>query len=238
MRINRFLAGSGITSRRKAEEWIREGRVRVNGNLVVDLGTQINTESDLVTVDNVPFNEHKPVSIDKVIILNKPAGYLTSHSDRFHDKTIFDLLPQEYANFRFAGRLDLESRGVLILSDSGDVIQRLSHPSLGPEKEYIVHTFQKINAQKVDVDFRVGIRDQGETLRAKSVSPITGDTNSFRVVLEEGKKRQLRRMFLKLGGRVSDLYRVRVGNFSLEKINIAEGKWKWIDLNKIIDKAK
>jgi 23S rRNA pseudouridine2605 synthase len=238
MRINRYLAEAGVASRRKAEEWIREGRVQVNGFFINDLATAIDLSKDEVLVDGVKVEILKESHPDQLVVLNKPPGYLTSHKDAHHTQTIFDLLPSEFEKFRFSGRLDLESRGLLLLSPNGDVIQNLTHPSFSPEKEYEVTLQEAMDAKTIHTEFIIGIRDQGETLRAISLSPKFGTTKKFTVTLKEGKKRQLRRMFQKMGGRVIDLNRTRIGNLKLQNLRLEIGKWKWVSLDTILEKGK
>jgi 23S rRNA pseudouridine2605 synthase len=225
MRINRYLAEAGVASRRKAELLVTQGRVRINKEIVTDLSTQVNSPGDLVELDGNPVSITKTNNSGKIIALFKPAGYLTSHADKHHDKIIFDLLPQEFSLYKFAGRLDLSSRGLIFLSDSGDTIQNLTHPSHGPEKEYQVELESPLDALKVAKEFRIGIRDDGDTLRAVSVEPRRGSSKVFHIVLKEGKKRQIRRMFAKLDARVKDLLRTRIGNCKLASLNIKEGEY-------------
>lgn len=234
MRINRFLSEAGVASRRKADDLIRQGRIKKNGVIIQDLGVQVDPDQDQIEFDDLLVTRKLISKKDQLIALNKPAGYLTSHDDKHHDQTIFQLLPPEYGKFKFAGRLDLQTRGLIFLSDSGDLIQELTHPSKGPEKEYEISLQYPLDAEKLAIEFRVGIRDQGETLRAASVSPDSGQSKKFRVVLEEGKKRQLRRMFSKMGGKLIDLQRVRVGNCRLESLQLNEGEWCWVEIKKIL----
>lgn len=225
MRINRFLADAGLGSRRKVEEIVRQGRVSVNGQRVVDLATQVGPQ-DRVEVDGQVAEVSDSVSEPRLIAFYKPKGYLTSHGDRFHEKTIFQILGGEYLTFKFAGRLDLESEGLLLLSDSGDWIQALTHPSQGLEKEYSVELDRSLAASLVRDEMVVGIRDQGETLRALRVEPNRGQSSRFQVVLVEGKKRHIRRMFAKLGAKVTRLVRVRIGRLRLADLGLQEGQWR------------
>lgn len=142
MRINQFLARSGVGARRKVEEIILAGRVKVNGKTLTDLSYRVDLEKDQVLVDGKTVRIDEEGDLPKIIAFNKPVGFLSSHEDKFHEKAIFDLLPKEFHKYNYAGRLDLDSRGLLILSSDGDFIQRVTHPSNKIEKEYIV-TLQK-----------------------------------------------------------------------------------------------
>jgi len=209
------------------ETFILSGRIRVNGSIVRSLSLQIDPHRDEIFLDNSKLQIlQEPI---RILALNKPSGFLTSHSDRFHDQTIFHLLPEEFSQFRFAGRLDLYTRGLLILSNSGETIQKLSHPNFGIEKEYKVFLDTSLDSSFVEREFLLGIRDEGETLRAKSVKPSRGLSSQFYVILEEGRKRQIRRMFRKVHAGVTDLIRTRIGNLRLEDLNLKEGEWCEID---------
>lgn len=232
MRINLFLAKTTRMSRRKAENLIREGRVRLNGKILDNLGTTIHPWEDVVELDGVRLVwEEEDTTI---IAFHKPAGYLTSHSDRFHNQTIFTILPQEYYYFKFIGRLDLHSRGLLLLTNSGSLLQRISHPNYGMEKEYHVTIPQPIDASWVHSSFTLGIWEGGEFLKAKEVIPKNGLTSKFQIILTEGKKRQIRRMFQVLGYPVVDLIRVRIGNLKLKDLNLKEGEWKKVSIDSIV----
>ncbi|EMJ93674.1 pseudouridine synthase [Leptospira alstonii] len=223
IRLNRFLADCGLGSRRKTEELILKGQITINGKKVEALGTKVKPGTDVVSyLGKVvkPIEEPK-----KILILNKPAGYLCSHGDRFHEKTIFSLLPPAYQNYKIAGRLDLDSRGLVLLTNDGELAQRISHPSNGSEKEYLVTLKYDPGEKGIQVAFQKGILDAGEILRAKMVKLVPGKNCVYRVILAEGKKRQIRRMFHSSGASVVDLQRIRIGSIQLERLNLEEGKY-------------
>ncbi|WP_425529011.1 pseudouridine synthase [Leptospira kmetyi] len=223
IRLNRFVADCGLGSRRKAEELILGGQIVINGKKVTDLGTRVNPETDVVSYRGDIL---RPTDAPKrILLLNKPVGYLCSHGDRFHEKTVFSLLPSEYKNYKIAGRLDLNSRGLLILTNDGELAQRISHPSNGSEKEYLVTLKYDPGEKGIQAAFQKGIVDAGEILRAKMVKLVPGKNCVYRVILGEGKKRQIRRMFHASGASVVDLQRIRVGSIQLEKLNLEEGKF-------------
>ncbi|MCZ8156225.1 MAG: pseudouridine synthase [Leptospira sp.] len=242
MRINQFLARAGAGSRRKVEEIILAGRVKVNGSTLTDLSYRV-AEKDEVRLDGKRIDIKIDPDLFRIIAFNKPAGYLASHEDEHNDHMIFELLPKEYQKYNYAGRLDLDSRGLMFLSNDGDFIQRITHPSQKIEKEYIVTLNKDIEWKPIAEEFMLGVREGGETLRAKFVSPAfprslkeDQPTNHLRVVLGEGKKRQIRRMFHSKNLSVIDLFRVRIGNFSLEKKSIDEGKFIGVREEQIIQK--
>ena len=133
MRLNRFLALAGLSSRRGAEEYIRHGRVTVNGQLSTNLATQV-APSDQVKVDGQTVRTQEFV----YLLLNKPADYLTTRSDERSRKTIYDLLPADLPSLAHVGRLDKESEGLLLLTNDGDLAFRITHPKFKLEKEYLV----------------------------------------------------------------------------------------------------
>ncbi|TGN13425.1 pseudouridine synthase [Leptospira ilyithenensis] len=243
MRINQFLARSGVGARRKVEEIVLAGRVKVNGKTLTDLSYRVDLEKDQVLVDGKTVCIDEEDGLPKIIAFNKPVGFLSSHEDKFHEKTIFDLLPKEFHKYNYAGRLDLDSRGLLILSSDGDFIQRVTHPSNKIEKEYIVTLQKKVDWKRIAEELRLGVREGGETLRAFQVTAAGLDmdkdpdnTNHLRVILKEGKKRQIRRMFHAKDLSVIDLFRVRVGGLSLEKKKLEEGKYISVTEKEILGK--
>ncbi len=228
IRINRYLADCGFGSRRKVEELVLSGKVRVNGQLEKDLSVRIHPGQDKVLVGGKPA----VVSQTSVFLaLNKPKGFLCSHGDKFHSHTIFELLPSKYGKLAIAGRLDLDSRGLLLLSSDGNLVQEITHPSEGFEKEYEVVIDNELPFQEVKERFLKGMQDDGEFLKAEKVFSVhrTANSASFRIVLKQGRKRQIRRMFANLGARVRDLQRTRIGNLLLEDLKLGEGKFVLLD---------
>lgn len=228
IRINRFLADCGFGSRRKVEELVQSGKVSLNGRTVRDLSTRILPEADEVFVEGKrAIRKHGSV----FLALNKPPGYLCSHGDRFHNHTVFELLPAKFGHLAIAGRLDLDSRGLLLLSDDGEFVQRISHPSHSMEKEYEVVVREPVSVSETIRTFQEGIHDEGEILKAESVVPATkgSEVFQFRIVLKQGRKRQIRRMFAALGTRVQDLKRVRIGNLRLKDLGLQEGQYAELD---------
>ncbi|TGK60278.1 rRNA pseudouridine synthase [Leptospira wolffii] len=227
IRINRYLADCGFGSRRKVEELVLSGKVRINGIPETDLSTRVRP-GDQVTVSG---KQASPNKRSIFLALNKPKGFLCSHGDRFHSHTVFELLPSKYSRLSIAGRLDLDSRGLLLLSDDGNWIQEITHPSEGQEKEYEVLLDKEIPFEETKTAFLKGIRDEGEILKAEKLfsSGRTEYSDRFRVVLKQGRKRQIKRMFSALGARVEDLRRIRIGRILLEKLKIEEGKFVLLD---------
>jgi 23S rRNA pseudouridine2605 synthase len=203
MRLNRFLALAGVASRRGAEAFIRGGRVTVNGKVTSDLAVQV-SPADQVRVDGRTVRAQGFV----YVLLNKPEGYLTTRSDDRKRKTIYDLLPRGLPKLAHVGRLDLESEGLLLLTNDGELALQLTHPRYKLRKEYLVtldREFDMADLPKV----RQGIYLAEGRARFDELHKI--DSDQVRVVLTQGIKRQVRRVLASLGYRVRRLQRIRIG---------------------------
>jgi 23S rRNA pseudouridine2605 synthase/23S rRNA pseudouridine2604 synthase len=218
MRLQKFLSAAGVCSRRKGEEYITAGRVAVNGSIVAELGTRIDPATDLVQVDGKPVETSQP---HVYIALHKPQGYVTSCSHP-GEKIVIDLvdIPQRVYPI---GRLDKDSTGLLLLTNDGSLHHRLSHPSFDHEKEYEVTTVQNI-ADGALRKLAEGLPLMGTKTRPAKVRRLS--EKKFRIVLKEGRNRQIRRMVRKVGGQVVRLKRIRVGNVKLGRL--APGSWRYL----------
>ena len=218
MRLQKFLSAAGVCSRRKGEEYISAGRVSVNGRIVAELGTRIDPETDLVQVDGKPVESSQP---HVYIALHKPQGYVTScrHPG---ENIVIDLvdIPQRIYPI---GRLDKDSTGLLLLTNDGRLHHRLSHPSFDHEKEYEVTTAQNITDGALR-KLAEGLPLMGTKTRPAKVRRLSD--KKFRIVLKEGRNRQIRRMVRKVGGQVARLKRIRVGNVKLGRL--APGSWRYL----------
>ena len=203
MRLNRFLALAGISSRRGAEEYIRRGRVTVNGELKTDLATQV-AFSDQVRVDGKVVRTQELV----YLLLNKPADFLTTRSDERSRKTIYQLLPGDLPNLAHVGRLDKESEGLLLLTNDGDLAFRITHPKFKLEKEYLVTLDREFGPEDSPKTKKGVYLSEG---RARFDAIVKVNPRQVRVVLTQGLKRQVRRVFAALGYKVKRLQRVRIG---------------------------
>ena len=230
-RVQKFLANQGICSRRKAEEAILEGKVKVNGKVISELGTKIDPE-----VDNIEF-EGKTVNgkIQKVyILLNKPIGYVTTVKDQFGRPTVMDLLQENSKKLEFSvvpvGRLDMYTSGALLLSNDGDFVYQLTHPKHEIDKTYQVTLKGKITQTEVE-QLRNGV-DIGDYITKPAqvrIMKIDEDKDISRVeiIIHEGKNRQVRRMCEAIGKKVLALHRSKIGNVSVKNLKI--GKWCYLD---------
>lgn len=216
MRLNRFLANCGLGSRRSCETLIREGRVTVNGEVCLSLATQV-TEKDVVTCDERRLTPNKTL----VVMLHKPPGFTTSAVDEAGRQTIYDLLPAEWKHLRYAGRLDRESEGLLLLTNDGELANRIAHPRHGLEKEYDVYLERPFLREKKNVLLKGIPLPEGDA-KMESVHFVT--RRHARVVLKQGLKRQIRQMFATMGCPVRRLIRLRVGHLTLE--GLAPGRWR------------
>ena len=234
MKLNLFLARCGISSRRKASDLIKNGRVQVNGKVVTEPYHRVNDE-DKVAVDGKAVSPKKFV----YVMLNKPRGYTCTLKDRFAKLKVTDLLPESLGRVFPVGRLDKESCGLLILTNDGDFAQRLTHPRYQVEKEYEVSVRPQFNPKDTGV-LKKGIIDAGERLSLCGLKVLrTGPEGSkISVVLKEGRKREIRRIFFALGYRVSSLKRTRIGNVTLE--SLPSGKYRYLsetEISRLSDKT-
>lgn len=232
MRIARFLAQCGVAARRKAEEIVAAGRVRVNGEVATDLGRRVDPARDVVDVDGQRLRlEQKHFTF----IVNKPQGYLVSRGDPEGRRTVYDLLPPDLrdlgARLVYAGRLDYTSEGMLVMTTDGELANRLVHPSTHVEKEYIVHLDRGLTNVELR-RLREGVPLDGEVTLPCDVREGR-HPGEYVIVLVEGRNRQIRRMIESVGAKVAALKRVRIG--ALELGNLREGYWKELSAREIGD---
>jgi 23S rRNA pseudouridine2605 synthase/23S rRNA pseudouridine2604 synthase len=216
MRLQKFLSRAGICSRRKGEEYIKAGWVRVNGKIVTELGVKIDPEQDSVEVDSDAIRSE---SVPTYIALNKPRGYVSSCLQQ-DEKIVLDLLDISVRVYP-VGRLDKDSTGLLLLTNDGHLHHRLSHPSFNHEKEYEV-TVAKPLPEGALRKLAEGLPMMGTRTRPARVKRISA--RRFRIVLQEGKNRQIRRMVRKVGNQVKHLKRIRIANIRLG--NLPSGSWR------------
>jgi 23S rRNA pseudouridine2605 synthase len=206
VRLNRFLALAGISSRRGAEEYIRHGRVTVNGELSTDLSTQV-APTDEVKVDGHVVRTQGFI----YLLLNKPADFVTTRSDERSRKTIYDLLPGDLGHLAHVGRLDKESEGLLLLTNDGELAFRITHSKFKLEKEYLVTLDREFQAED-SPKLKKGVYLAEGRARFDTVVKI--NARQVKVILTQGLKRQVRRVFAALGYRVKRLQRVRIGTLT------------------------
>lgn len=218
IRLQAFLAHCGVASRRASEKIILDGRVSVNGNVVTELGTKVSL-GDKVQVDGKEIHLEKS---KRYVLLNKPIGYVCTQSDEKGRPVAVDLLKEKYKERLYnVGRLDMFSHGAIIFTNDGDFAAKLSHPSAEIEKEYIVETSLPLPRFLAD-DFRHGIRIDNVFYKAKDAEEI--NSHKMRVVLVEGKNREIRRVFESYDAAIRNLVRVRIGNVNLGNLKDGESR--------------
>lgn len=224
MRLNRYLAACGLGSRRSCEHLIEGGRVTVNGRQCKKLATVIG-EGDAVTVDGLPVAPKRTATL----ILHKPPGYLCTKDDPKGRKTIYDLLPDHLRDLSYVGRLDMDSEGLLVMTNDGALAQSLTHPRYKVEKLYLVVLDRTFKMEEDAKTLRKGIEIEEGFARAVSVHLLS--PRRLFVVLNQGFKRQLRQMFASLNYEVKSLVRLRIG--SLELAELASGRWRYLSAEEI-----
>lgn len=217
-RLQAFLAHCGVASRRASEKIILDGRVSVNGKTVTELGTKVSPD-DKVFVDGEEIHLEKA---KRYVLLYKPLGYVCSQSDEKGRPVAVELLKDKYKERLYnVGRLDMFSHGAIIFTNDGDFAARLSHPSAEIEKEYIVETSLPLPRFLAD-DFRHGLRIDNVFYKAKDAEEI--NSHKMRVILVEGKNREIRRVFESYGASIKNLKRVRIGNVELGSLKEGESR--------------
>ena len=223
VRLQKYLSAAGFCSRRRGEDLIRQGRVSVNGQTVSQLGTRIDPAADRVAVDGTPIAwQPEPI----YIALNKPEGYVTS-CDHPGEKTVVDLVALDQRVYP-VGRLDKDSTGLLLLTNDGRLHHRLSHPSFDHEKEYEVSVARPIAADALN-RLAAGLPLMGRRTRPAAVQKLSD--RRFRIILKEGRNRQIRRMVGKVGHRVVTLKRTRVACIRLG--GMEKGRWRYLSESEI-----
>ena len=226
-RLQKYLANQGIASRRKAEEYILQGKVKVNGKVVLELGTKINPEKDIVEFEGKEVKK----DIKKVyVLLNKPIDYVTTVKDQFSRNTVVDLVKNAGDNLLPVGRLDMYTSGALILTNDGDFIYHVTHPKHEVEKTYTVTLRGKVTNEEVE-SLRQGVTidEQYLTKPAKvKILKIDEEKNISRleITIHEGKNRQVRKMCEAVGKKVVALHRSKIGDITVKDLKI--GTWRYL----------
>ena len=224
MRLNKFLASCGAASRRGADELIASGRVRVNSIVVTELGKMVETDNDTVTLDG---KKVEPVSKMTYIMLYKPKGCITSLRDEKGRKTVYDYLDVEVPHLVPVGRLDYDTEGLLLLTNDGELVNRLAHPSGEVPKSYLVRAEGEF-PEHILAKLRKGVEIDGvKTKRSKVKLLEQGEKEAkLLVTITEGRNRQVRRMFEAVERNVVFLKRVAIGDLRLG--GLARGAWRYL----------
>lgn len=253
-RLQKYLANNGVAARRKCEEFIQEGRVKVNGQVVKELGTKINPEKDIIEFDGKVV---KPVGKKVYILLNKPIGYVTTVKDQFERPTVLDLVKVEEKVLP-VGRLDMYTSGALILSNDGEFINKVTHPRNEVEKTYTVTvkgTVTKEDVEKlqngVEIQMDKLYENEDENNEENDYNPKQKDKtfktgkakvkilktdeekniSRLQITIHEGKNREVRKMCEAIGKKVLALHRRKIGNLDVKNIEL--GKWRYLNKKEV-----
>lgn len=225
IRLQKFLADNGVASRRKCEEYILDGRVKVNGNLINELGVKINPKSDIVEFDN---REIKKEDKKVYILLNKPIGYVTTAKDQFGRDTVLDLV-KVTERIVPVGRLDMYTSGAIILTNDGEFVYKITHPKHEVNKTYNVTLRGRVKEEDIQ-KLRDGVViDEIKTSPAK-VKILKRDEEKnitrLEIIIHEGRNRQVRKMCEAIGKNVIALHRSKIGNLNVKDLKI--GTWRYL----------
>ncbi|MFH1891222.1 MAG: pseudouridine synthase [Candidatus Zixiibacteriota bacterium] len=229
MRLNKYLSKCGVASRRVADRMIEQGRINLNGKTVTELGVLIDPDRDQVEVDGKSVNL-PPESV--YIVLNKPNGYVTSLKDEFGRKTVTSLIKNVGQRVYPVGRLDLDTEGVLLLTNDGELAYRLTHPKYQVKKEYHVTVKGEFPLELV-ARFEEGIKLEDDFVATARGKLVTAQSKFSTLVLEltEGKKREIRRMCRMLGFPVHQLTRVKFADLTCKGMKV--GTWRFLSRKEV-----
>ncbi|CDF58175.1 pseudouridine synthase [Thermobrachium celere] len=226
-RIQKYLARCGVASRRKAEELVLSGKVKVNGSVIKEI-ILIDPEKDTVEVEG---KKVKPEEKRVYIMLNKPTGVITSAKDQFGRRTVLDLVNVKERIFP-VGRLDYDTSGLIILTNDGEVANKLMHPSKEVNKVYVAEVLGVPTKQEMD-KFKRGLKIEDYVTAPADIKILKnlGRTSVIEVIIHEGRNRQVRKMCDAIGHKVIKLKRIKIGEIELG--NLKEGEWRYLNQNEI-----
>lgn len=222
-RLQKVMAHAGVASRRKSEEIIAEGRVKVNGEIVTEMGFKVDPDQDEVVVDGEIISEEKK----RYILVNKPEGYITTVSDPEGRPTVMDLIPDLKQRLYPAGRLDYDSSGLLIMTNDGDLTYKLTHPKKEVDKKYRVLADGKLSREDFE-KFEAGMIIDGQKTAPAEISNVNYKEyqTEFDVIIHEGRNRQVRRMCKIAGFSVASLKRIAFAFLTLA--GVSEGDFRYL----------
>ena len=230
IRLQKYLAEAGIASRRKCEEYITDGRIKVNGKIINELGTKVNPEKDEIYFDDKKIENKEELVY---ILLNKPIGYVTTAKDQFNRDTVMNLIKIKERVVP-VGRLDMYTSGALLLSNDGNFVYKITHPKHEINKTYTV-TLKGI-VTKEDVEkLEKGVDIGGYTTKPAKVKILKTDIEKnisrLEITIHEGKNRQVRKMCEAIGKKIQALDRTKIGNRSVKTLKI--GQWRYLTKKEI-----
>ena len=223
--VDRLLSKRGIASRGTSQEWIRAGRVRINGRVIRDPATWVLWPKDAVSIDDRPIQD----SVKRFILFHKPRGVITTHSDEKGRKTIFDVLPADLGYMHAVGRLDQATSGLLLLTNDSTLSNLLTDPIHKVMRTYLVSVRGEFTEAQA-AEAVAGVVEGGERLQCHTVKiqKSSGRESHLEVVLIQGKNREIRRLFQSLGHEVTRLRRIQYGPFKLD--DLPSGGWREIPI--------
>ena len=228
LRLQVFLSHSGVCSRRRALDVVKAGRVKLNGTVCLEPSTPVDPAKD-----HVEFNgKHIKGKAYDYIVLNKPAGFTTTKADRFALRTVLELLPGNLRHVAPVGRLDRETEGLLLLTNDGDAAYRLTHPKFNVDKTYFVRVSGRLDGG-MKKSIERGVVVDGTMTSPAQIKDVLAhkDSTELTITIHEGRKRQVRIMFSKLGLKVVHLKRVRQGPLALGALKT--GQWRTLNPQEI-----
>lgn len=227
IRLQKYLAEAGIASRRKCEEYIEQGRVKVNNNIAT-LGVKVNPETDIILFDGKKIDKKEELVY---ILLNKPIGYVTTAKDQFSRDSVLDLVKVKQRIVP-VGRLDMYTSGALLLSNDGDFVYKITHPKHEIDKTYTVTLRGVVTEEEVE-KLRNGVQIEKYITKPAKVkilkTDIEKDISRLEITIHEGKNRQVRKMCEVIDKKVQALHRARIGNITVKDLKI--GTWRYLNLN-------
>ena len=230
IRLQKYIADCGITSRRKAEELIKQGKIKVNGQIVYELGTKINPQKDMVLYQDKKIKEKEK---NVYILLNKPIGYVTTVKDQFERPSVLDLVKVKQRVVP-VGRLDMYTSGALILTNDGDFVYQVTHPKHEIDKTYTVTIKGIVTEQDVEL-LKNGVKIEDYTTKPAKVKILKTDLekNSSRleIIIHEGKNRQIRKMCEAVGYPVLALHRSKISGIGVKDLPL--GKWRFLSKQEV-----
>src|SRR5882672_2215326 len=226
--VDRLLSKLGIASRGTSQEWVRAGRVRINGRAIRNPATWVLWPKDSVSIDDHPIQD----SVKRFFLFHKPKGVITTHSDEQGRKTIFDVLPPNLGYMHAVGRLDQATSGLLLLTNDSALSSFLTDPTYKVMRRYLVSVRGEFTEAQA-TEAVAGVVDRGERLQCHTVKiqKSSGRESHLEVVLTQGKNREIRRLFKSLGHEVTRLRRIQYGPFKLE--DLLSGAWREIPIEDV-----
>ena len=230
IRLQKYIADCGITSRRKAEELIKQGKIKVNGQIVYELGTKINPQKDIVLYQDKKIKEKQK---NVYILLNKPIGYVTTVKDQFERPSVLDLVKVKQRVVP-VGRLDMYTSGALILTNDGDFVYQVTHPKHEIDKTYTVTIKGIVTEQDVEL-LKNGVKIEDYTTKPAKVKILKTDleknTSRLEITIHEGKNRQIRKMCEAVGYPVLALHRSKISGVDVKDLPL--GKWRFLSKQEV-----